>query len=338
MAGMCQTYLDQYEMKSSISVFRAAKEQCSALLSFGQLKASGYVALGNLNRISGEQAKAINLYQQALVLDPEDLYAITGMARSNGKLGDYSKADELFRKVILIEPGYWKNYERLGDFLFGIGNFEGAIVQYAKVILFRPDDQQALNQLGAAYYMDSQMEKAKEVWSHSLEIKPSAGTYSNLATAQFLSHQFKSAATTYQNAIKLNPTNPTIWSNLGDAQKYASQPDQSLASFQKAITLIKDKLYVNPNDLVLLGVRARANAELGQCTQAMATVDELVQKNIADPYLYYDLSLTALRCQQINKARPLIEKSLALGYPPELLEKDIQFSSLKLDNPTTKGK
>ena len=238
----------------------------------------------------------------------------------------------------MIEPGYWKNYARLGDFLFGIGNFEETIVQYAKVTLLRPDDEQAFNQLGAAYYMDYQMEMASEVWSHSIEIKPSAATYSNLATAQFFSHQFKAAATTYQNAIKLNPSGPVIWSNLADAQKYASQPAQSLASFQKAITLIKDLLYVNPNDLELLGVRARAHAELGQCTQAMASVDELAQKNIEDPYLYYDLSLTALRCQQINKARPLIEKSLALGYPPELLELDIQFSSLKLNNPNIKGK
>jgi len=337
-AGMCQTYLDQYEMKSSISVFGAAKEQCSILLNLGQLKASGYVALANLNRISGEHSKAINLYQQALALEPENLYAITGMAKSTSKLGQYKQADELFRKVILIEPGYWRNYDRLGGFLFTIGKFKEAIVQYDKVTLLRPDDEQSLNQLGAAYYMDYQMEKASEIWSRSLEIKPSAANYSNLATAQFFSHQFEAAAITYQNAIKLKPKDPLIWSNLGDAQKYTKSPADSLKSFQTTVMLIEDKLQVNPNDQVLLGVRARAHAELGDCSQALATVETLAEKGITDPYLYYDLSLAALRCQQIDKAKPLIEKSLTLGYPPQLLEKDIQFSSLKIKNLNYKAK
>lgn len=336
-AGMCQTYLDQYEMKSSIGVFRAAKEQCSILLSLGQLKASGYVALANLNRISGEHSKAVGLYQQALVLDPEDLNAITGMAKSNSELGQYPQADELFRKVILIEPGYWRNYKSLGDFLFTNGKFKEAIMQYDKVALLRPDDDQVFNQLGAAYFMDYQMEKASEVWSRSLEIKPSATTYSNLATAQYFSHQFEAAVITYQNAVKLAPKNPIIWSNLGDAQKY-TRPADSLQSFQKTIMLLEDKLQVNPNDQELLGVRARVHAELGQCTQALATVETLAQKSITDPYTYYDLSLAALRCQQIDKAKLLIEKSLTLGYPLELLEKDIQFTSLKMKNLNYNGK
>ena len=332
-AGLCQTYLDLYEMNSAVNSFQAAKNQCSSLLSKsqqseGQLKAGGYVALASLNRISGQHETAIELYQQAIALSPNDIEAITGMAKSSQALGRYEQADEFFHRVISIEPGYWKNYSNLGDFLFSIGNYKGASEQYARVTLMRPTDAQAFNRLGAAYYLNFQMDDASLAWSQSLEIEPSAANYSNLGTALFFSGKFERAAENYLKAVNLQTSDPILWSNLGDAQKFARQPENSIESFTKALKTLDAKLSVNPTDQELIGVRARVLSELGQCQEALTIVDAIGAGNITEPYLYYDLSLATLRCQEVDRAKQMIVEAVALGYPREILEKDIQFAAI----------
>jgi len=327
-AGLCKTYLEQYEQASSVHSFEAAKQRCSSLLSVGQLKMEAYNALGDLQRTSGELVKAIEYYQQAIALSPENLDAISGMAKSYQELGQYEQADNLFRRVIQIEPGYWRNYVDLGDFFFYIGNYKSAAEQFERVVLMRPDNAPAFNSLGAAYYLDFQLEKATQAWTRSLEIEPSGENYSNLGTALFFSHHFEDATKNYLHAIKLKPQDPILWSNLAEAQKYSNRPSDSKVSFQKALALSEEQLLVNPNDTELLSLQARILSELGRCAVAMETVDELVPRNISDPYLYYDFSLASLRCLQVDKAKALIHKAMDLGYPRELLMKDIQFASI----------
>ena len=59
-AGLCQTYLDEYEITRKVSSFDSARQRCMALLNFSQLKEEALVSLGNLNKTSGEYNKAID--------------------------------------------------------------------------------------------------------------------------------------------------------------------------------------------------------------------------------------------------------------------------------------
>ena len=327
-AGLCQTYLDQYDINNSLATFRVAKEQCGMLLGNSLLKAGGYVALGNLNRISGEYNEAVKLYSKAIELSPQNLDAITGLARSYQAISEYVLAEELFKKAIKFEPGYWRNYSSLGDFLFDNGQYKAAAEQYARVTLLRPNDAQAFNRLGAAFYLDYQMEPASVAWERSLDIEPSATTYSNLATALFSNHQFKRASEIYKKSLKLRPNDPVYWANLGDAQKFSQQLNEAKESYAQAVKLAEEQLLVNPNDFVLLGMRARYHSELGKCDEALNTSTQLSAKDISDPYLFYDLSIASINCKKIEGAKVLINRAIGLGYSQQLLAEDIQFVSI----------
>jgi DNA-binding winged helix-turn-helix (wHTH) protein/Flp pilus assembly protein TadD/TolB-like protein len=327
-AGLCQTYLEQYALSKNIASFQSAKRICSALTQVSQLKEEAYIALGNLNRISGQYAISDQFYQQALTLNDKNLPAITGIAQNKHTQGDIKQADLLFAKAIQLEPGYWKNYQIYGHFLFSIGHFAQASEQYTKVTLLKPDFEKGFSNLGSSYYLNDELDKASDAWQHSLSISPNAITYSNLGTAFFFQKQFTLATKNYLLATKLTPFDPTLWGNLADAQKFSGDIKNARLSYTKALGLAKEQLKVNPNQETMQASLARYQSELLQCDSALNSIETLRTSQSNDPYIYYDTAIVALNCGQKSLAQTLINTALTLGYPRKILARDIQFISI----------
>ena len=327
-AGLCQTYLDQYELSKEPSHFQSAKRVCYSLTQLTALKEEGYVALGNLNLISGEYVSSVDYYRQALKLNDKNLQAIVGIARSKSALGQSAEAEILLARAVQLEPGYWKNYQSYGDFLFSSGKYLQASEQYAKVTLLKPNYDLGFSNLGASLYLDNQLEAASEAWQHSLSLNPNAMTYSNLGTAYFFRQQFELAVDNYKKATELQPANPVLWGNLGDAEKFAGQHKTARISYKKAHKLTVEQLLINPNDITTHAMLGRYQSELSQCSNALSTANRLDTENSSDPYLYYDIAIIAINCQQHQVARERITKAIDLGYSKKLLAQDIQFSTI----------
>lgn len=253
------------------------------------------------------------------------------MAQSHNQLGNFDQAQKLLTKTIELEPGYWKNYLALGDLLMANGKYKSAAKQYARVTLLKQNNDQAFNRLGAALFLNDQIELASNAWQQSIDIRPSNSIYSNLGTSLFLRHKFNLAREKYRLALAIKSSDPVLWANLGDAQKFDDRRNLANISYKKAIELTQEQLTVNPNDNVVLGMLVRYQSELGHCKDAINTSQTLQQEEIKDPYLYYDLSIAAINCKQYISARHLIEKAISLGYSKKLILFDIQFKPIHND-------
>jgi tetratricopeptide (TPR) repeat protein/DNA-binding winged helix-turn-helix (wHTH) protein len=328
LAGLCQSYLDRYEQSMDISSFDLAKQYCASLSGNEQLKSEGFVALGNLNRLSGNHEQAIDNYQSALNINEDALDAVRGLAKSKLAVNEDQEAEDIYRQLISKEPGYWRNYVDYGYYLFTVGKYQAASKQFEKAILLRPNEAVVINGLGAAYYMNLEWENAAKALERSIQIAPNAETYSNLGTALFFTADYEAAISNYKAATQLNSDNPIIWANLGDAQKYAGHLNQAKATYSKAYDLVTKHLELNPNDLVLLGISIRVESELGLCTQVQERVAILSNQDKSDPYLFYDLSLASLTCGFSSQAITLMQRARALGYPDSLLKQDVQFETV----------
>ncbi len=328
-AGLCQTYLNIYEVSHRVSAYQFAETQCKKLIDKPNLQEEAFIALGNLNRISGENEIAINYFNQAMKLAPANVEIYSDLSKSYSALGNLVKAEDLLKTTIQLEPGYWKNYLSLGDFYFQQGEYKKASEQYAKITLLRPNDAQAFNRLGAAFYLNYQMAQASTAWQQSLMINPSANIYSNLATSYFFAQDFKQAEKNYQFALELKPDDAILWANLGDAQKYIYSKSYAKPAFEKALQLVSDKLLINPNDTESLSEQARYYSELNSCEQANQITQKLVSQKLNDPYGFYALALTSLNCGNQAQAKKFTQSAISLGYPKELIELDIQFESIK---------
>src|SRR3972149_6915171 len=81
-----------------------------------------WVEKGNVLYDSGEYNKAIEAYNKALAIDPNDNYAWDGKGSAFYELGEYENAIEAFNRVIIIDPNYEKvklkrslAYQKMGE-------------------------------------------------------------------------------------------------------------------------------------------------------------------------------------------------------------------------------
>jgi tetratricopeptide (TPR) repeat protein/DNA-binding winged helix-turn-helix (wHTH) protein/TolB-like protein len=326
-AGLCQTYLQHYNLTKVAQIFEFAKQSCKQSNNEKGNEAESHIALGSLYSFSGEYLLAEQYFSQALLIQPQNGLGLMGMAETLTKLNKINQAEQFFLKAINVEPGYWKSYEEYGNFLFGTGRYFDASVQYYKQSLLQPNSEEAFNNLGAAYYMDSEFDKATDSWRKALDINPSANAYSNLGTSLFYARRFTQAIDMYKEAVNLNPTDFIVMGNLADAFKYAGNLEMTAKQFyQEAIKQASVSEEINPKDIAIRASIARYRSELGLCAQAKKEIQLIQETEVNDPYIYYDFALVENNCGSTDKLIVFLQKALSSGYPSKLLLNDHQFT------------
>ena len=328
-SGLCQTYLDLYVLELNTADFQQAEQACGQLLDDELTRTASQTALANLYRTSGEYARAEALYRQVQGREAQAVNALTGLAQLYGATNRGEQAEALYQKIISLEPGYWKNYQQYGGFLFARGRYQEASIQFEHQLELAPAMVSAYTNLGGAYFMTGLFDKASAAWRQSLALSPSAKSYTNLGSALYFSLDFDEAARMYQRATELNPTNYIFWANYGDALKFIPEKrEHTREVFSQAVALVRENININANDPILQSSLARYLSELDDCDAAALHEREAIAADAGDPYLFYDLAIAALNCNQQTKAKVLVEQMIGAGYPAVLLHKDPLFNDI----------
>ncbi|OUS27272.1 hypothetical protein A9Q98_09650 [Thalassotalea sp. 42_200_T64] len=329
-AALCVTYMELYQLTDDAEQYKLGVNVCKLTATNQSAGYEAYLALGKLNMINGSHNKAIHNLERARSLNPDSSESITTLARVYFDLEDNHKAEALFEQAITVEPTYWRNYYQFGIYFYSTGQYQQALTQFNKVILLNNNVALAYNALGGTHFLLMDWQKASIAWSKALAIEPTALTYSNLGTSLFFLQQFDDAANIYQQSTALTPGDNVVWGNLGDAYKYSeNQKGKSTVAYKQALALALKKEVINPLDVNLQSQLARYYSELQQCDSADSYQQVILKQAPNDPYIYYDLALVAINCDNESGAQLMINKTLKFGYPRELLLADPQFIAYK---------
>jgi tetratricopeptide (TPR) repeat protein len=239
-------------------------------------------------------------------------------------------AEAAFQKAIELQPTYWRGYVTMGNFLFAAGRIEEAIPYFQRITELMPDDAQAFTNLGAAYALTNQFEQASEATRRSLELAPTAITYSNAGSSLFFLGRFEDAVDMYQKAVEYAPENSEYWGNLGDAYKFTeSMSELAEPMYGNAIKLALAKLKVNPFDAVTLSLVAHYYANIGNREQALQYVARATALAPQDMYVYYFAVMALCSLGDLDQAMTALEKAVDLGYSTELVRVDAGLVSLR---------
>ena len=104
------------------------------------LSSKGY-ALDGL----GKYEEAIEYYDKGLAIDPNDANALNGKGYALGNLGNYTEAVEYLDKALAIDPNDANALNNKGLSLDGLGNYTESIQYYDKALAIDPNDANALN-------------------------------------------------------------------------------------------------------------------------------------------------------------------------------------------------
>ncbi len=132
-----------------------------------RLNNSGVMAYHN-----GQYEKALELFQDAIRLDPDFTEGYNNLGLTYTEVGHEENATDAFKKAIELNPDIPAAYNNLGYVFYRLGSYEEAIEMYNEAIGKSKDNSSAYTNLGNAFYKLDRIDDAIDAWKQALEIDP----------------------------------------------------------------------------------------------------------------------------------------------------------------------
>jgi tetratricopeptide (TPR) repeat protein len=98
-----------------------------------------------------DPARAIDLYERALKLDPGWTRPFNDMALLYGNMGEYDKSLQTLKKLLSLTPEDPNVYESMGHTLFQMGKIDESIESFKKALAIEPDFAWSLSSVAYTY-------------------------------------------------------------------------------------------------------------------------------------------------------------------------------------------
>jgi len=205
--------------------------------------ADAYYNLG-VGHMKEESPDAIDLYRQAIELDPDYPEANSNLGAMLDQRGNHEEAIQCFSKVLDAYPDDIETNINYGNSLFNTGDIQGARRQFMKVLDLDPDNNLALNNLRivesrlSSISRDTLQEKQP-----GNEIFPFASPRSeairliNLSSVLLSEEKYAEAAEMLRSAIRYDDSFPQAYNNLGIALAESGDEEGAIQAFSRALEL-----------------------------------------------------------------------------------------------------
>jgi tetratricopeptide (TPR) repeat protein len=237
---------------------------------------------------------------------PEHINALanTGMALSRTR--KYDAAAECYRKVLAIDPNIPQIQLNLGLAEFKAGAFSDAIAPLKAAVALDPKDFQARTMLGMACFGARMYRDAATNLEMAVAEQPdNVPLRFNLAQSLVFSSQFDRALKQFEVLRKLAPDSVAIHVLLAEAYDGLSRQDEAVAELQEAVA----KAPSEPNLHFGIGYLYWAQHEDDEAEREFQIE---AQRDPANPQPLAWLADIQIRRNDFAKARPLLDKALAL--------------------------
>lgn len=203
--------------------------------------------------------EAIAEWRVAADLDPKDGYILTSIGNALSKLGQPEAAFSEWQMAIYLEPKYDAPYLFLADALLEAGCADKALATVHTAIRLCPASAQLYSRLGHYLVIKANQNKeGKDTW--------------------------ETAATAFQQALGIKPTDYYALSYLAKIQWFLGQKREAIATVKATITLVPDSIEVY---LQLWEYQARARCfrdmvRTGDAMNKMPDPDEKIAHYFSD--------------------------------------------------------
>jgi tetratricopeptide (TPR) repeat protein len=251
---------------------------CSVPMGWGRGIDDFNAAFAAKNR--GDYDDAIRLYTQAIEsgdLSQESL-SIAYNNRGNAwqKKGDSDRAMEDYDKAIKIDPNDAYAYNNRGLLLEKKGDSYRAIADYDKAIEIDPQYAHAYNNRGLSWYAKGDYDRAIADYTKAIELDLMyTYAYDNRGKAWYAKRDYEHAFADYSRAIKIDPNDADAYNSF--AWFLAACRKSKYRNGVKAVALAKQAVELE-DTAGHIDTLAAAYAEAGEFQDAIKTEEEAIAK------------------------------------------------------------
>jgi Flp pilus assembly protein TadD len=156
----------------------------------------------------GRHALAIEQFERALAIRPDDPRTLFALGNTARALGMSRPAEEFYRRVLNIEPRRLEAVVSLANLLRAQGQFAAAKALLGPALAVSPEAPELWLTLGSTYREMGEAERAGEHYRQALELRPNyAAALGNLADLLADEGDTEAALALYERALKAEPDN-----------------------------------------------------------------------------------------------------------------------------------
>jgi len=277
---------------------------------YGMMLQARYLA-----RLGTEQAysDSIELYLQALAIQPDYLAALDGLAanytnQANKNLRPYEEGYALARdaaeRALAINPDFALGHARLGWIaMFYDSNLALAAKHLERALELAPSNLTIIGTTASLLATLGRVDEAIALDEYLVSRDPISPTgYGNLGKTYLQAGRWDEAIKAYESALRLSPGRIGAHFFTGTALLFKGQPDQALSHMQQESFEI----------LRVLGL-SLVHFELGQMEESDRQMDELIRSHEHDAA--YNIAYLLAYRGEIDRAFEWLEKARAQEDP-----------------------
>ena len=288
------------------------------------------VTTGVLQTRKGTPRDAVPAFERALAREPSNFEALIGLADALAASDRLADAERTYRRAIELWPSYWAGYSNLAIFEFGRGRYREAADDFRRVTAMVPDNPRAFGNLGGVQLLVGDFEGAIDSFQKSLALAQTGTAYANLGTAEFFQGYYAKAAAAFEAAAKITSEHYQIWSNLGDARRWAPGLRASARdAYARAIELCRKELAINSRNAMAHSTLALCLVKTGGSREAEQHASESLALDGKNPEILYNAGIVSNLLGKGGEAVDRIRQALGAGYPKIFVEREPELANLR---------
>jgi tetratricopeptide (TPR) repeat protein len=173
---------------------------------------------------------------------------VFAIARKLQDAGKWPAAEQLYQRILALEPQHVASLFRLGSIRAKQGRIDEAVVLFGRVANAAPQSAEIQSSVGTALYGLDRFEEAVACYRVALALSGEhADTHNNLGNALNALGRSQEAVAHYQQALAIRPDHVDALSNLGNALHSLGRASDALAYYQKGLALNEEHAHAHNN-------------------------------------------------------------------------------------------
>ena len=222
-----------------------SKAKTSSDISEPEILAELACQRGNVLLLLGKTGEAIEIYSQAIELNPHHAFAYNNRGIAYDRNHEVNKALEDYGKAIQLKNDYVEAYYNRGTVYGENGKIDLAIKDYDEAIKLDPRLARAYSHRGNAYHEKNEIDRAIKDHNKAIALDQNDPIfYNNRGITYGEKGKLDLAIKDFNTAIKLKCDSATAYNNRGAVYRSKGNLDKSIEDCNKAIRL--DRHYAEP--------------------------------------------------------------------------------------------
>jgi tetratricopeptide (TPR) repeat protein len=269
---------------------------------------SPQVLIALAHRLDAKGGEPVPVYQAAALQFPRDfwLHLHWGNATKDRVVGL-----GCHRTAVAIRPRSSTAHNNLGNSLFELKDFDGAIWEYRKAIELEPASGDFHYNIANVFYVLKDLDRATASYRQALQFQDSADIHLGLGNVLVQRGELDGAAAEYERTLQLDPNSHQAYCGLGDVFFLKKDHYGAAAKFRHAIQL-------NPKDAYAHRCLATVLMEKDDFDGAAAAYRTAIELDPNNAEGHYGLGMVLCCKKDLNGAYAACQRAIQVG-PKEVL-------------------